>query len=488
MKCIPQFAGKLTRGIAMMLTLTLIAAGTALLFCGAAAQAQTFTALADFSRPVGGGPDSPLIQGLDGNLYGTAGVGGTADRGAVFVATSSGTLSDLFSFCKAATCPTGAGPYSSLLQISNGNFFGFTLGTSDNGTVFRLSPAGVINNLHTFCPTECTDGQLPRANLIQARSGDLYGTTNAGGAFHNAGTIFKLSPSGTLTTLYNFCQVGACADGSSPYGFGSLLQATDGNFYGTTRTGGKGPGTIYQFSQTGTFKTIYKFCKTGGCLDGSNPVGLVEGLDGNFYGVTSEGGANGYGAVFKVTRYGGLTVIYSFCSQTGCADGIGPTGLFLGSDGNFYGTTGNITSNAAVPNTIFQVTPTGAYTVLYSTDERTLSSVLTVMQSTDGNFYGTINLGGANNLGTLFKISTGLGPFVKALRSYGHIGQTAYILGTGLTGSTSVTFNGTPATSFTVVSDSEITAVIPTGATTGPLQVVTPGGTLLSTTNFQVFQ
>ena len=464
----------------------------ALLFCAAAAQAQTFTPLADFSRSVGGAPGEPLIQGLDGNFYGTAGVGGSRDRGAVFVATSSGTLSDLFSFCKDTTCPTGASPYLSLLQISDGRFFGFTLGTADNGTLFRLSPAGVINNLYTFCTTDCSDGQSPRANLIQARNGYIYGTTNAGGTFHNAGTIFRLTTSGTLTTVYDFCQLTNCLDGASPLGFGSLIQATDGNLYGVTRTGGKGFGTIYQLSLSGTLKTIYKFCKAGAgtnpCLDGSNPDGLVEGLDGNFYGVATGGGVHGGGVVFKVTRYGGLTVLYNFCSQTGCTDGIGPTGLLLGSDGNFYGTTANLGSNGAVPNTIFQVTPTGAYSVLYSTDLRTQSGVLSIMQSTDGNFYGTYDIGGANNLGTFFKISTGLGPFVKALRPYGFIGQTAYILGTGLTGSTSVTFNGTAATSFTVLSDSEITAVIPAGATTGPLQVVTPSGTLSTTAKFQVFQ
>jgi uncharacterized repeat protein (TIGR03803 family) len=466
---------------------------TAVLFCAAVAQAQTFTPLADFTKNVGGGPGSPLIQGLDGNFYGAAGDSGIGGRGAVFVATSSGTLSDLFSFCKDKTCPTGADPYLSLLQISNGDFFGFTVGTADNGTIFRLSPSGVINNLYTFCPTNiCTNGQSPRTNLIQARNGNLYGTTNAGGTFHNAGTIFQLTTSGTLTTVYDFCQLTNCADGSSPLGFGSLIQATDGNLYGTTRTGGKGFGTIYQLSPGGTLKTIYKFCKGGAgthpCLDGANPDGLVEGLDGNFYGVATGGGVHGGGVVFKVTRYGGLTPIYSFCSLTGCADGIGPTGLLLASDGNFYGTTANLGSNGAVPNTIFQITPTGAYTVLYNTDLRTQSGVLSVMQSTDGNFYGTYDIGGANNLGTFFKISTGLGPFVRALRPYGHIGQTAYILGTGLTGSTSVTFNGTAATSFEVVSDTEITTVIPTGATTGSLQVATPGGTLSTTVAFQVFQ
>ena len=465
---------------------------TALLFCAAAAQAQTLTPLADFSRSVGGDPGSPLIQGLDGNFYGTAGVGGSRDRGSVYVASPSGTLTDLFSFCKDTTCPTGASPYLSLLQISDGRFFGFTFGTSGNGTIFRLSPAGVINNLYTFCATDCTDGQLPRANLIQARNGYIYGTTNAGGIFHNGGTIFKMTTSGTLTTVYDFCQLTNCLDGGGPLGFGSLIQATDGNLYGVTRTGGKGFGTIYQLSLSGTLKTIYKFCKSGAgtnpCLDGSNPDGLVEGLDGNFYGMATGGGVHGGGVIFKVTRYGGLTVLYNFCSQTGCADGIGPTGLILGSDGNFYGTTANLGSNGAVPNTIFQVTPSGVYTVLYSTDLRTQSGVLSIMQSTDGNFYGTYDVGGANDLGTFFKISTGLGPFIKALRPYGYIGKTTYILGTGLTGSTSVTFNGTPATSFAVVSDSEITAVIPTGATTGPLQVVTPGGTLSTTAKFQVFQ
>jgi hypothetical protein len=149
----------------------------AVLLCAAVAQAQTLTPLADFSRSTGGGPGAPMIQGLDGNFYGTAGDAGIGEHGAVFIATPGGTLSDLFSFCKAPTCPTGANPSLSLLQVSNGDFFGFTLGTSDNGTLFKLSPTGdLINNLHTFCATTCTDGQMPRANLIQARNGDLYGT------------------------------------------------------------------------------------------------------------------------------------------------------------------------------------------------------------------------------------------------------------------------------------------------------------------------
>ncbi len=463
----------------------------AIFFCAAVAQAQTFTTLADFSNTVGGGPGSPLIQGLDGNFYGTAGDSGSKGHGAVFVATSSGSLTDLFTFCKAATCPTGANPYMSLLQVANGDFFGFTLNidnsTSNNGTLFRLSPSGVINNLHTFGGNCCYPTLQPRTNLIQARNGDLYGTTSEGG-YSYAGTIFKVTTAGALTTVYDFCYLVNCKDGENPVGFGALIQATDGNLYGATRVGGEGDGTIYQLSPSGTLKTIYKFCKVAGCTDGSNPNGLVEGLDGNFYGTTTGGGANGDGEVFKITSFGTLTVLYSFCSQPACSDGNGPTGLLLGSDGNFYGTTANLGSNGAVPNTIFQVTPAGAYTLLYSTDTETQSSVLSIMQSTDGNFYGTNSIGGANGLGTFFKLSTGLGPFVQALRPYGDIGQTAYILGTGLTGSTSVTFNGVAATTFSVVSDSEIAAVIPAGASTGTLQVVTPGGTLSSVVEFQVFE
>jgi uncharacterized repeat protein (TIGR03803 family) len=460
----------------------------AVLLFAVAAQGQVGVGwLADFTRSIGGGPGSPLIQGLDGNFYGTAGDAGVGDHGAVFIATRDGTLSDLFSFCKDPACPTGASPYLSLLQVSNGDFFGFTLGAGGDGTLFKLSPTGsAINNLFTFCATSCTDGQMPRANLIQARNGDLYGTTNAGGTSDNAGTIFKITTGGTLTTVYSFCQLTNCADGTSPFGYGSLIQATNGFFYGTTRTGGNGFGTIYQLSPSGTLKTIYKFCKAAGCVDGSNPDGLVEGLDGNFYGVTTGGGAHNGGTVFKVTSGGHLTVLYSFCSQTGCADGNGPAGLLLASDGNFYGTTVNLGSDGSAPNTFFRVTPSGAFAVFWSVGPPNF--VMSAMQSTDGNFYVTSSTRGADGLGQFYLVTTYLPPFVRALRPYGQIGETAYILGTGLTGSTSVTFNGTPATTFNVVSDSEVTAVVPAGATTGTLQVATPGGTLSTVVEFQVFQ
>jgi uncharacterized repeat protein (TIGR03803 family) len=463
---------------------------TAVLFCAVAAQAQTFTPLADFSSSTGGGPGSPPIQGLDGKLYGTAGSSGPKQRGTLYSATTGGTLSDFLTFCKTPSCPTGAGPYLSLLQTSDGSLFGFTLGTSFNGTIFKLTPAGAANNLYTFCVPDCTNGETPRGNMIQARDGNLYGTTETGGiGILDAGTIFKLTTRGTLTTVHTFCQLSNCTDGANPLGSDTLIQATDGNLYGVTRDGGaKGNGTIYQLSLDGTFKTIYKFCKSGTCTDGRLPDGLVQGLDGDFYGVTIAGGTNGDGVVFKVTKFGGLTVLYNFCSQTNCADGEAPSSLILGSDGNFYGTTVNDGSGSIVPDNVFQITPAGAYTVLHSTDLDTQQGVLSLMQATDGNFYGTYSIGGASNLGTLFRLSTGLGPFVRALRPYGAIGKTAYIMGTGLTGSTSVSFNGTPATTFTIVSDSEITAVIPTGATTGSLQVATPGGTLSSTVEFQVFQ
>lgn len=448
----------------------------ALLLCAVAAQAQTVTPIGNFPWEP---PDYPLIQGLDGNFYGTSRTGGL-DKGLVFMVTPGGTITDLFTFCKDTTaCPTGVHPYQSLLQVSNGDLFGFTGEYGDNGTLFRLSPSGsLIKTLYDF------GAPLPSANMIEAWSGDLYGTTTTGGP-NNAGTIFKVTTAGSLTTVYDFCQLQNCADGSTPGGGtgGSLIQATNGYFYGTTQSGGLGDGTIYQLSPSGTLKTIYKFCKVSGCPDGSNPIAVVEGLDANLYGVTTGGGAHGFGTIFRITEFGHLTVLYSMCSQTNCTDGEAPQGLLLGSDGNFYGTTH---TNADSPNTIFQVTPSGAYTLLYSNDYYPALSVLTLVQATDGSFYAT-NDSEAKNTG-YFKISIGLGPFVRALRPYGQIGQTAYILGTGLTGSTSVTFNGTAATSFTVVSDSEITVVVPTGATTGTLQVVTPGGTLSSVVEFHVFQ
>jgi uncharacterized repeat protein (TIGR03803 family) len=271
--------------------------------------------------------------------------------------------------------------------------------------------------------------------LVQATGGNFYGTTLGGGA-NGWGTVFKISPGGgPVKTLYSFCSQSGCTDGANPYA--ALVQATDGNLYGTTRDGGaNNQGTVFRITPSGTLTTLYSFCSQSGCTDGTNTqAALVQGTDGNLYGTTYAGGANSLGTIFKITPSGTLTTLYSFCSQSNCYDGAYPeAGL---------------------------------------------------VQDTNGNFYGTTLDRGAGEQGTVFSLSVGLGPFVKTQPTSGRVGRFVEILGTNLTGSTSVSFNGTPAV-FRVVLNSWIKTTVPAGATTGTVEVVTPGGTLLSNVPFRV--
>ena len=177
------------------------------------------------------------------------------------------------------------------------------------------------------------DGAFPfNGALVQATNGDLYGTTAGVGA-NGHGTVFKITPSGTLTTLYGFGS--QTTDG---YGANAgLVQATNGYLYGTTEFGGAGPygsggGTVFKITPSGTLTTLYSFCLQSGCPDGELPLsGLVQGTNGYLYGTTAAGGANGnLGTVFKITPSGTLTTVYSFCSQSGCADGDDPVAGLAG--------------------------------------------------------------------------------------------------------------------------------------------------------------
>jgi uncharacterized repeat protein (TIGR03803 family) len=337
--------------------------------------------------------------------------------------------------------------------------------------------------LYSFCAlTNCTDGQLPDARLLQAVDGTLYGTTAYGGA-NDFGTVFKITPEGTPTSLYSF-------DGNlGSIPFGGLLQGTDGSFYGTTNGGW---GTVFKITREGTLTTLHNFDVS----DGSSPTaGLVQATDGDFYGTTTEGGANNGGTVFKITPEGTLTTLYNFCSQPSCADGLGPyAALVQATDGNFYGTT--YKGGANNEGTVFEITPAGALTTLHNFDATDGAQPFGgLLQGTDGNFYGSTFEGGdltcqvnsSVGCGTLFSLSTGLGPFVTFVRAVGRIGQTGDILGQGFTGTTSVSLNGAPAT-FTVVSDTYIRATVPAGATTGYVTVTTPSGTLTSNVPFHVIK
>jgi uncharacterized repeat protein (TIGR03803 family) len=240
-------------------------------------------------------------------------------------------------------CTDGAYPLAGLIQATDGNFYGtaYAGGVNGNGTAFKITPAGTLTTLYSFCSqANCGDGETPYAALVQGTDGNFYGTTYAGGSSSNCnggcGTVFKITSANTLSTLHGF----AGTDGSAPYA--ALVQAIDGNFYGTTEGGGtNGYGTVFKITPGGTLTTLYSFCSQTNCGDGAYPLaGLIQATDGNFYGTTEVGGTNGYGTVFKITPGGTLTTLYSFCSQTNCGDGASPlAGLIQATDGNFYGTT-----------------------------------------------------------------------------------------------------------------------------------------------------
>jgi uncharacterized repeat protein (TIGR03803 family) len=448
--------------------------------------AQTFTTLLSLDAADGAPPFAGLIQATDGNLYGTTGGNGANGGGTVFKITPSGTLTTLYNFTNCGgSCTDGYSPIAGLVQATNGNFYGTTLsgGVFLEGTVFEITPGGALTTLYSFCAqTNCTDGQAPSSALVQGTDGNFYGTTVGGGSgTPPVGTVFKITPSGSLTTLHSFDRT----DGEQPYG--TLIQATNGNFYGTTSIGGaNGSGTVFKITSSGALTTLYNFCAQSSCADGGNSIaGLVQATDGNLYGETDGGGGDLFGTIFKITPTGTLTTLHSFDA----IDGEVPrAGLVQGSDGNLYGTT----SLGGFPNggTVFKITRAGTLTSLYSFCSQTnctdgQNPVASLVQDTNGVFYGTTELGGADAFGTVFSLSVGLGPFAETRPTSGKVGKVVKILGTNLTGSTSVTFNGTAAT-FTVVSGSEITTTVPTGATTGKVKVTTPQRTLTSNMFFRV--
>jgi uncharacterized repeat protein (TIGR03803 family) len=445
-------------------------AGAVVVFCAAAAiaSAQTVSTLVNFDIANGADPFTGLVQGPDGNFYGTTQAGGSSANcvrgcGTIFKITPSGTLTTLHSF----DGTDGSGSEGGLVLGTDGNFYGTTYGggANDDGTVFKITPAGTLTTLHTFGGP---DGRSPASSLLQASDGNFYGTTNFGGA-NSEGTVFKISAAGTLTTLHSF----DLTDGYIPNG--GLLQTANGIFYGTTSVGGANNyGTVFKMTAAGTLTTLHNFDST----DGAYPLGgLVQAADGTFYGTANFGGSGtgcqaGCGTVFKITVGGTLTTLYNF------SNGQGPyCALIQGTDGNFYGTSQG--------NMVFQITPAGVLTPLFTFNYVDgFEPLAPLVQGTNGKFYGTTYQGG-DNYGTVFSLSMGLGPFVETMPTSGKVGAKVTLLGNDLTGSTAVTFNGTPA-AFTIVSSSEITTAVPSGATSGKVEVTTPKRTLKSNVVFRV--
>ncbi len=388
----------------------------------------TLTTLRSFTGGSDGANLNGLVQGSNGSLYGTAQSGGANGYGTAFRLNINGALSAVVSFNQL----NGAYPYAGVVQAADGNFYGTTLegGTAYSGSVFKMSPMMGVLNLYSF--TGGTDGNAPTAGLVQGSDGSLYGTTYQGGTYGD-GAVFKITTNGLLTTLYSF------TGGTDGYGlWAGLVRGTDGNFYGTTEYGGlySGVGTVFRITPTGMLTTLHTF---NGGSDGAYPTGsLIQGADGNFYGTTFQGGTNGSsGTVFKMATNGAVTILHQF----GAGDGANPTAaLVQGWDGNLYGITE--TGGLGGYGTAFKITTNGALTTLvWFNWSNGAYPEAPLIQALDGSFYGTTFYGGTSGYGTVFRLNAPMPPHINVQPT----NQTVYV---GLDVSFSVQAGGTAPLSY----------------------------------------
>lgn len=336
-----------------------------------------------------------LIQSSDGNFVGTT-TGRTPDSwGTVFRMTPAGLLTILYEF-PAAGSTVGHIPATGVIEASDGNFYGMTTfgGASGDGTVFRLTSAGVATKLHDI--EAGRDGSRPRASLFEAADGSLYGTHFSGLAPSAQGSVFKVTSGGGFSVLHRF---GGPPDGAYPSG--GITQAADGTLYGTTERGGAVDfGTVFTMDAAGAVTLLHEF--RGGVEGALADSPLVQGTDGNLYGATCRGGLNNAGTVFRSTRTGGFAVLYTFL---GTADGLCPKGLVQASNGSLYGTTS--LSGQFGGGTVFRMSLSGGFAVLHAFGEGTdgRSPAAPLIQATDGYLYGTTASGGAANRGTVFRMT-----------------------------------------------------------------------------------
>ncbi len=404
-----------------------------------------------------------VAQGRDGNLYGTAG-GGASGAGTVYTITPSGAFNLIYNFNGETE---GNGPKTGLTLGTDGNFYGalYSGGLNPYGSLFKITPAGVLTILHNFTAAEQGGSFGPP---VLGKNGTFYGVTT----FLKA---YSMTSSGTFKLLPNPTPGASRAP---------LTLANDGNLYGTTIDGGTGYGTVFRMSSAGAIKIVYNFDNT----HGAKPFGpVVQGSDGNLYGTASTGGSipNAFGVVFKLSTTGAITVLHEFDS-TSTTDGYEPLGgLVEATDGNFYGTT--YTGPGAYSGVVFKITKAGTYAVLHNFDTTHGGSPATTqMQNTNGIIYGETVSGGPSFNGVFYSFDAGMSPFVSLIGfPAAAAGKTVQILGQGLSGTTSVKF-GSGSANFHVVSDTYMTAVVPTSGTTGTVTVTTPGGTLKSKQVFKV--
>jgi uncharacterized repeat protein (TIGR03803 family) len=518
----PQYSGIIAQGRDGNLYSTAPATpvGGLCSFCGAMFKitpSGTLTVVYYFNDTAGSGytPFGGLTLGTDGNFYGTTRVGGTPNLGTVFKITAGGTLTKLYEFgtCK-YPCVDGAYPTAPPVQGRDGNFYGTTPnatnGTND-GIVYKITPAGKFTILYVF---NGSSGAFPNDPLIQGTDGNFYGTTTLGGktlgstcvvrfASFTCGTVFKMTPAGKVTFIYEFDKT----HGAGP--IGPVTQGSDGNFYGTTSEGGtSGFGVVFKLTSAGVLTVLHNFNGT----DGKTPdAGLVQANDGNFYGVASAGGTLGYGTIFKVRSTGTFSVVYNFENTHGATPEVTlfqhTNGILYGDtdsgdshgDGVFYSlnigaaefarlqpTSGKVGSSVGIFGQGFTGTTAVSFNSVKATTFSVISDTYLIATVPTGAKTGTVTVvrpsGSLKSL-QQFKVTPTISSFSP---SSGKVGTIVTINGTGLTQTTIVTFGGVKATTFTIISDSKVTAPVPTGAKTGKITVTTAGGSATSSGTFTV--
>jgi uncharacterized repeat protein (TIGR03803 family) len=361
-----------------------------LMFTIISARAQTFTVLSNLTGSSGAYPYGGLMQDSAGTIYGTTYSGGISSAGTIF-AVLYGAEPVLHSFSGS----DGSIPKGGLIRDQNGVLHGTTEegGAFGFGTVFALSSTGSLATLYSFAGGT-SDGEYPYGGLALDSEGNLYGTTESGGAF-GFGTVWVLSSSGSESVLHNF----SGPDGSSP-AYGSLLLDKLGNLYGVTAYGGaSNDGVVFRITTGGSFTMLHSFTGADGSLAYGTPV---EDAEGNLYGTAAEGGTYGGGTVWKLTAGGALKVLHEFAGGT--ADGAYPlAGLVRDSKSNLYGVT--YYSGVFGQGTVFNVKGS-SFALLHSfnCESDGCYPVGALVEDKSGNLYGTGNVGGALGIGTVWKL------------------------------------------------------------------------------------
>ncbi len=338
----------------------------------------------------GASPQAGLVQGSDGFLYGTTQNGGTNGNGTIFRIGHGGGYVSLYSFTGSND---GAAPVASLVEGSGGYFLGTTRsgGAGGAGTVFKVDGSGSLTTLHSF--NGASDGYGPYAPLVQGNDGYYYGTTLTGGTNGGGGTVFKISDAGDFTSLYSFSN-------SYPEEWpkAALVPGSNSGFYGCTSFG-----VLFTISTNGTYTRLaYDSNANGGDL---SEISLAGGSDGFFYGTTGYGSIRGTGKVFKMSSSGALTPLAYFSVTNGI---LPAAALIRAKDEYLYGTTERGGVNGANGyGTIFRISTNGVLTSLYSFKGGNDGGdvVSSLVQGSDGSFYGTTAGGGQNGFGTVFRLT-----------------------------------------------------------------------------------